>query len=191
MQSQCYRVAKNRLRQKTSSEESSSSEDIVFVRRQTFCQKTSSVLTSSDRCQKTSTVLTSSDVFVRRRLLKNRLRQKTSTHVFWRLLQKTSTHVFWCQTTFSETSAGRQTAGVCLPHVRKALTWHIYVTWHMWHDTFIYVTWLIYICDMTHWYMWHDWFGYVAWLIHMCDMDVGQGTQLTSCMSCVYVWHDP
>jgi len=49
------------------------------------------------------------------------------------------------------------------------------------HDSFIYVTWLIHMCDMTqnmkelccdmtHSYMWHDSFIYVTWLIHMCDM---------------------
>jgi len=56
----------------------------------------------------------------------------------------------------------------------------------MWHDSFIYVTWLIHICDMTHSYMWHDscciWLSLThrTWMhpgvvneschIHMCDM---------------------
>ena len=35
---------------------------------------------------------------------------------------------------------------------------HLYV----WHDSFICVTWLIHMCDMTH--------SCVPWLIHMCDM---------------------
>ena len=26
----------------------------------------------------------------------------------------------------------------------------------MWHDSFICVTWLIHVCDMTHSYVWHD-----------------------------------
>ena len=69
--------------------------------------------------------------------------------------------------------------------------WHdsfIYVTWlihtcdmthsYMWHDSFIYATWLIHTCDMTHSYMWHDSFIYVTWLIHICDMTHS------------YVWHD-
>jgi len=40
------------------------------------------------------------------------------------------------------------------------------------------VTWLIYMCDMTHSYVWHDSFICVTWLIHMCDMTHS------------YVWHD-
>ena len=40
----------------------------------------------------------------------------------------------------------------------------------MWHDSFICVTWLIHMCDMTHSYMWHDSFIYVTWLIHICNM---------------------
>jgi len=32
---------------------------------------------------------------------------------------------------------------------------------HTWHDSFIYATWLIHMCDMTHSYMWHDAFIYV------------------------------
>ena len=48
---------------------------------------------------------------------------------------------------------------------------------HM-HDTFICVTLLIYMCDMTHSYVWHDLFicatwlihMWVSWLIHMCNM---------------------
>ena len=38
----------------------------------------------------------------------------------------------------------------------------------VWHDSFICVTWLIRMCDMTH--VWHDSFISVTWLIHMCDM---------------------
>jgi len=32
------------------------------------------------------------------------------------------------------------------------------------------VTWLIYVCAMTHSYVWHDSFICVTWLIHMCYM---------------------
>jgi len=28
--------------------------------------------------------------------------------------------------------------------------------WFVWHDSFVCVTWLIYMCDMTHLYVWHD-----------------------------------
>ena len=69
--------------------------------------------------------------------------------------------------------------------------WHdsfICVTWlihmcdithsYVWHDSFICVTWLIHMCDITHAYVWHDSFICVTWLIHMCDMTHS------------YVWHD-
>ena len=70
---------------------------------------------------------------------------------------------------------------------------HMYVTTHsyvghdskgihamthscVWHDSFIRVTGLIYMCDRTHtcvWHdsficVWHDLFVCVTWLIHMC-----------------------
>jgi len=41
---------------------------------------------------------------------------------------------------------------------------------YVWHDSFIYMTLLIYTCDMTHSYVWHDAFTRVTWLIHICDM---------------------
>ena len=44
--------------------------------------------------------------------------------------------------------------------------------------TFICVTWLIHMCDVTHSYVWRDWFICLTWLIHMCDMTDS------------YVWHD-
>jgi len=43
---------------------------------------------------------------------------------------------------------------------------------------FIFVTWLIHMCAMTHSYVWHDSFICVTWLIHMCDMTHS------------YVWRD-
>jgi len=46
------------------------------------------------------------------------------------------------------------------------------------HDSFICVTWLIQMCDMTHSYVWHAWFICVTWLIQMCDMTHS------------YVWQD-
>ena len=48
----------------------------------------------------------------------------------------------------------------------------------VWPDSFICVTWLIHMCDMTNSYVWHDSFICVTWLIHMCDMPHS------------YVWHD-
>jgi len=37
----------------------------------------------------------------------------------------------------------------------------------VWRDSFICVTWLIYMCDVTHLYVWHDSFICVTWLIMM------------------------
>ena len=38
---------------------------------------------------------------------------------------------------------------------------------HVWHDSFICVTWLIHICDMTNPHVWYDSFIRVAWLTHL------------------------
>jgi len=79
-------------------------------------------------------------------------------------------------------------------------------SFNIWHDSFIYATWLIHVCDMTRSCMWHDSFiyvtllifthskricacllwswptqcllQYVTWLLHICDMT----------HSCI--WHD-
>jgi len=40
----------------------------------------------------------------------------------------------------------------------------------VWLDSFMCVTWLIHVCDMTYSSVWHDSFMCVTWLIHMCDM---------------------
>jgi len=37
----------------------------------------------------------------------------------------------------------------------------------VWHDSFICVTWLIHMCDMTPSYVWHDSFICVTWLLHI------------------------
>jgi len=72
----------------------------------------------------------------------------------------------------------------------------IFVTWlvhmcdmtrsYVWHDSFICVTWLIRMCDMTHSYIWHDSIICATWLSHVCDM-----TQSHVCHdSCIcYMWH--
>ena len=49
---------------------------------------------------------------------------------------------------------------------------------YVWHDSFICVTWLFYMCDMTLSNVWHDSFICVTWLFRMCDMTPS------------YVWHD-
>jgi len=51
---------------------------------------------------------------------------------------------------------------------------------HVWHKSYICMTWLIHMCDMNHSYVWHVSFIFVTllihtcdivtWLIHMCDM---------------------
>jgi len=42
---------------------------------------------------------------------------------------------------------------------------------YVWHDSLIYVTWLVGMCDMTRWYGWHDSFICVTWLVDMFTMD--------------------
>jgi len=49
---------------------------------------------------------------------------------------------------------------------------------YVWHDSFICATWLVHICDMSHSYVRHDSFIRVTCLIHTCDMTRS------------YVWHD-
>jgi len=40
---------------------------------------------------------------------------------------------------------------------------------YVWHDSFMCATWPIRTCDMTHSYVWHDSFTCVTWPIHTCD----------------------
>jgi len=42
--------------------------------------------------------------------------------------------------------------------------------WYVWHDSSIRATWPIRMCEMTHLNVRHDVFACVIWLIHMCDM---------------------
>ena len=63
---------------------------------------------------------------------------------------------------------------------------------HMWE-----LSWLIYICAMTHSYGWHAEFICVAWLIHMCDISHIKASHIWlihmcdiwTHMSYSYVWH--
>jgi len=66
----------------------------------------------------------------------------------------------------THTHTHKHTHGVCLDITCDSYTHKSYV----WIDSFIYVVWLIHICDMIHSYMWHDSFTNVTWLIHKCDM---------------------
>jgi len=73
--------------------------------------------------------------------------------------------------------------------------WHVCVTWHIWcnlgacditptRPSFVCVTWLIHMSDMTHSHvrhdtdMYHESFICVPWLINICDMTHS------------HVWHD-
>jgi len=74
----------------------------------------------------------------------------------------------------------------------------------VWHDSFICVTWLIHMCDMTHSYVWHDSFICVTWLIHISDMTHPYGWhdsficatwpiadhQANGRVASRYIWHD-
>jgi len=49
----------------------------------------------------------------------------------------------------------------------------------VWHDSFICVTWLIHMCDMTHSYVWHDSFICVTWCHMMHSYTwMSHGTQM-------------
>jgi len=66
------------------------------------------------------------------------------------------------------------------------VTWLIYMRdvthLYAWRDSFICVTWLIYMRDVIHSYAWRDSFIRVTWLIHMCDM-----TQAVSVFHSLYL----
>jgi len=94
-------------------------------------------------------------------------------------------------------------------HDAFRLLYDSFIAVYMWHDRLICVSWLIYVCDMTHSYVWHDrlicvwsciygvWYDSfirVTWLIHVqyvsgscavCDM-----TRLGRGMDYLHVWHD-
>jgi len=56
-------------------------------------------------------------------------------------------------------------------HMYESYMWHVSFICYIRRDSFIYVTWLIHLRDMTHSYMWHDSSSiYATWLIHMCNM---------------------
>ena len=67
---------------------------------------------------------------------------------------------------------------------------------YVWRDSFICVTWLIQMCDVTHSDVWRDSFRCVTWLIQMCDVthsdvwhDAFQHASWCD-MTHSYVWHD-
>jgi len=61
-------------------------------------------------------------------------------------------------------------------HINESCHTYEWAMLHIW-ISLLSVTWLIYMCDMTHSYVWHDSFICVTWRIHMCDMTNS------------YVWH--
>ena len=95
-----------------------------------------------------------------------------------------------CDITFSYLLANVQDVAnpyVCanVQDVTHPYVWQSYV----WPDSFICVTWLIYVRDMTHSYVRHDSFVCVIWLcyiyIYMCTC-VGHDTSICVC-KCVHI----
>jgi len=72
----------------------------------------------------------------------------------------------------SHTKSNSQKLDSSLPLVRACDMTYV------WQDSFICVTWLVHMCDMTHAYVWHDSFMCLTWLVPKCDMTNS------------YVWHD-
>jgi len=62
--------------------------------------------------------------------------------------------------------------------------------WYVWHDAFIYVTWLLHMYDMTSWYVWHDSFIRVTWLTHMWHIWCTAMRIAKTGHSHSHVWHD-
>ena len=79
-------------------------------------------------------------------------------------------HVCMIHVTFIRKPATRAKRRRTKLALLRACTCHDMTHSYVWHDSFICVTWLIYMCDMPHWNVWHDSFVCVTWLICMCDM---------------------
>jgi len=87
----------------------------------------------------------------------------THTWMYPHIYVNTHTHK-WLHTQVTESSTSLTTDNECPSSCReKARRWLCDRTsscvrrdsfWHMWHDSFICVTWLIHMCDMTHSYVW-------------------------------------
>jgi len=76
---------------------------------------------------------------------------------------------------------------VCTTHSYVGFTYGTYFHWHVWHDLFTCVTWLVQMCDMTcrctasH---------LSVRLIHICDSHMVHGFIDMCDMTCSHVWHD-
>ena len=66
---------------------------------------------------------------------------------------------------------------------------HIYKYICKWHDSSMYVTWLVHVRDMTHACVWHDSCMHVTWLMYVCDMKCACMWH-DSCMTHVCLWKD-
>jgi len=73
---------------------------------------------------------------------------------------------------------------LCLSHVTPGS-----LRWKRCVGSFMCVTWLTHMCDMTHSYVWHDSFICVTWLIHMCDKTHSWPIHMRG-VTHSYVWHD-
>jgi len=81
---------------------------------------------------------------------------------------------------------------------RHPAAWHpvhvsfVCVTWLTNVCDMTCVTWLMHMCEMTHAYVWHDSFTCVTWFIHMCDMTNSYVTALIHMCDRThsYVWRD-
>ena len=103
------------------------------------------------------------------------------TCVTWMNESPHMSHVRWCDHLTCDVNDMSQWHVTCevtqschVPSRTHSYVWHdssIYVTClvHM-CDSFICVTWRIRMCGMTHSYVWRDSFMYVTWLIHMCNV---------------------
>ena len=75
---------------------------------------------------------------------------------------------------------------VCTTHSYVGFTYGTYFHWHVWHDLFTCVTWLVQMCDMTcrctasH---------LSVRLIHICDSHMVHGFIDMCDMTCSHVWH--
>ena len=99
-----------------------------------------------------------------------------------RILCEQNFNKFWKR----EHTCKRSLSGFFFSCVRydsfMCVTWLIHVcdltNSCVWHESFMYVTWIIHVCDVTHSCMWHDSFIYVTGLIHIRETGVWRAPPL-------------